>query len=338
MKRKSLLLRFVLFLLLMFLASCGMAEMTEEESGELEFSLTSDGQNYKVTGIGSHKGTTVTIPDTYKDKSVVYIATDAFKNNRDIKKVIIPATVTQISKGAFDGCSSLATFECHATKINLIGANAFRGTAYVKNKANYENGGLYLSNMLIAIDPRASGEFRIKEGTFTVAYQCFKDSKISSVVIPKGCANLGQYTFYEATRLKSVIFEDSIGYLGVGVFYGCSALQSINLPTGCVNIYERAFFGCTSLKTIVFGEKTKNIKEACFSGCTSLETITLPAACETIGNEAFLGCTSLRSIGGAAKLKSVGAKAFRDCTALTSCTLPQSATYGTLVFANTPLE
>lgn len=338
MKKRIYFLPLFLLLLLTLLSSCGDVGMTDQESGELEFTLTAGEQEYKVTGIGTHRGTVVTIPETYNGKPVVFIAENAFKDCTDIQKVIIPKSVTQIYAQAFDGCSSLAEIDCLSVSINMIAPNAFRDTAIVKNRSEYENGGLYMANTLIAVWPKATGDFRIKDGTLTVAYQCFKNAKISSVTVPQGCFHLGKFTFYEAENLERVIFESSVGYLGEGLFYNCPSLHTVDISKGCVNINERAFFGCASLRDLRLPSNLAAIKDGAFSGCTSLTALSLPDSCNSIGQEAFLGCTSLASIGGAAALTNVGAKAFRDCTALTVCNLPKNAVYGSLAFANTPLE
>ena len=134
MKKKIVLLPLFLIILLAFFASCSQSTTTDEESGELEFALTANGQNYKVTSIGTHKGSTVTIPESYNGKPIIYISEEAFKDNKEIKKVIIPQTITQIYANAFDGCSSLSEIECHSVTINMIATDAFRDTAFVKNK------------------------------------------------------------------------------------------------------------------------------------------------------------------------------------------------------------
>ena len=83
MNKRILTLPFILLLSLVLLVSCTQLGGKDQESGTLEFTLTSNGQGYKVTGIGSHEGKTVTIPDSYESLPVVYIAEGAFKNNKE---------------------------------------------------------------------------------------------------------------------------------------------------------------------------------------------------------------------------------------------------------------
>lgn len=338
----SLLLPVLLMLLLTVLAlfvSCSDKERAQ--TGELKFELTSDKTGYKVTGIGTAKGSTIEIPESYRDMPVKMIMTGVFKGQKDLKKVILPASLTQIYASAFENCTALTDIECRSSGITMIAENAFKNTGYANNKKNYEDGGLYLANTLIAVDSDYEGDFVIRDGTYTVAYQAFKNSKIESVTIPDRLWHLGKFTFLDAKNLEKVTFtrgERSLVYLGEGVFYGCTALKSIALPTRCAKVGERAFFGCSALTEVTSLAKTETIGHAAFSGCSALTEITLPSTVKTIEDEAFLGCSALARVSGTDSLKRIGSKAFRGCSALTEISLPEGVTLGAFAFDGTPLE
>jgi len=68
---------------------------------------------YIVVGVEEQfHGTTIVIPTVYNGYDIVGIAPGAFEGNADIKKVIMPKTVTKVGANAFKGCSSLKTVEC----------------------------------------------------------------------------------------------------------------------------------------------------------------------------------------------------------------------------------
>ena len=95
---------------------------------------------YKVTGsntveykkAGSNKAK-VTIPSTvtYQGRKyqVTSIGTKAFKNNKKLKKVVIPSTVRKIGKQAFINCKKLKSITIKTNKLNAkaIGSKAFKG-------------------------------------------------------------------------------------------------------------------------------------------------------------------------------------------------------------------
>ena len=95
---------------------------------------------YKVTGsntveytkAGSNKAK-VTIPSTvtYQGRKyqVTSIAVKAFRNNKKLKKVVIPSTVRKIGKQAFVNCKKLKNITIKANKLTAksIGSKAFKG-------------------------------------------------------------------------------------------------------------------------------------------------------------------------------------------------------------------
>lgn len=95
---------------------------------------------YKVTGSNTveYKKTTankakVTIPSTvtYQGRKyqVTSIAAKAFRNNKKLKKVVIPSTVRKIGKQAFVNCKKLKNITIKANKLTAksIGNKAFKG-------------------------------------------------------------------------------------------------------------------------------------------------------------------------------------------------------------------
>ena len=95
---------------------------------------------YKVTGSNTveYKKTTankakVTIPSTvtYQGRKyqVTSIAVKAFRNNKKLKKVVIPSTVRKIGKQAFVNCKKLKNITIKANKLTAksIGSKAFKG-------------------------------------------------------------------------------------------------------------------------------------------------------------------------------------------------------------------
>lgn len=95
---------------------------------------------YKVTGkntmeykSASKKAVSVNIPSYVTVNGVKYqvtsIAVKAFKGNKKLKKVVIPATIRKIGKQAFYGCKNLKKITIktkYLTKKN-VGAKAFKG-------------------------------------------------------------------------------------------------------------------------------------------------------------------------------------------------------------------
>lgn len=76
---------------------------------------------------------TVNIPDSITVNQVTYkvteIAANAFKNQKKIRKVVVPSGVSRIGKKAFYGCKNLKNITVKTTKLTKkrVGSKAFSG-------------------------------------------------------------------------------------------------------------------------------------------------------------------------------------------------------------------
>ena len=94
-----------------------------------------DGKTFTVAYLKPKKGVkgTVKIPDSVTVNHVTYkvteIAANAFKNQKKIRKVLIPSGVSRIGKKAFCGCKKLKNITIKTTKLTKkrVGSKAFSG-------------------------------------------------------------------------------------------------------------------------------------------------------------------------------------------------------------------
>ena len=94
-----------------------------------------DGKTFTVAYLKPKKGVkgTVKIPDSITVNHVTYkvteIAANAFKNQKKIRKVVIPSGVSKIGKKAFYGCKNLKNITIKTTKLTKkrVGSKAFSG-------------------------------------------------------------------------------------------------------------------------------------------------------------------------------------------------------------------
>ena len=94
-----------------------------------------DGKTFTVAYLKPKKGVkgTVNIPDSVTVNQVTYkvteIAANAFKNQKKIRKVVVPSGVSRIGKKAFYGCKNLKNITVKTTKLTKkrVGSKAFSG-------------------------------------------------------------------------------------------------------------------------------------------------------------------------------------------------------------------
>ena len=110
-------------------------KITDKKTGNIYKVTSSRSSSQTVAFIGNKVKTSVTIPTTIKIKGATYkvteISTNAFKNNRKLKKVVIGQNIVKIGKNAFYGCKKLTSITIKSSRLTLknIGKNAFKNTS-----------------------------------------------------------------------------------------------------------------------------------------------------------------------------------------------------------------
>lgn len=147
--------------------------------------------------------------------------------------------------------------------------------------------------------------------------------KIKKVVIEEGLTYVGPVAFYGCDRLTEVTLSDSVTDIGLMAFYGCTGLSDIDISGGVTFIEEMAFEntafynsfeeGAVYIGNIFYkykGELPENTRIKIKPGTTGIS----PAA--------FSGCTGLVGVDIPDSVKSIGSRAFEGCTGLSEVTVP----------------
>lgn len=260
------------------------------------------------------------------------IATEAFKGQTAITKIIIPASVTSIGNYAFYNCTSLAevVFEPRTTPIT-IGSYAFAGCTSLKQ--------IELPALTTA------------DGTGSVlnTYMFYKSTALEKVILPEGITEIGGYAFDYCSALKTVQVREegvvignanevtlpkTVAKLGAYAFR-YAGIEKITMPESLTTLFGSSvssttanFQGCTSLAYVDLNN-VKAIGYSAFEGCTALTSIDLSNV-ERMGRAAFKGCGLTEVIVPAlpaTDLDAGGSSAtsiFENCTKLTKVTLHES--------------
>ena len=121
-----------------------------------------------------------------------------------IVHAVIPDSVTEIGKCAFEYCRSLQSVVI-PDSVTEIGENAFYGCSSLQS--------------VVIPDSVTS----IREHAFSGC------SSLQSVVIPDSVTSIEKKTFYECSSLQSVVIPDSVTSIGNDAFWNCFSLQSVTL-------------------------------------------------------------------------------------------------------------
>ena len=187
----------------------------------------------------------VTVPSNINgNENVVAIASNAFAENKTIKSVNIPDTVSYIYDRAFYGCENLVNIKAH--NYITFGKQVFEGTAFYNDETNWNDG------ILCFYDSVVKAKTNIQTVTFnldvhTLCAEAFKDCvKLTSVKIPSSIYSVDEKAFDGCVNLKEVIFEresteESNINIGKDAFLNCDSLKSVKLPENVSSVSSNAF-------------------------------------------------------------------------------------------------
>ncbi len=306
-------------------------------------------------GMGSYTGLTkieLTNTDT--------LGSNAFRNARYLKTIILPENMTSIADGALAGCTDLeeltlpflglneassetatlatvfgGTVPANLTNLTLrggnIGAGAFEGS--------------HLESVTLPANLSAIPERAFKDCANLTQIGIQPDSKIltigdyafagcnalSALSLSSSVTTIGAHAFENCVNLSEFTIPANAQKLGEYAFKGCIALDSVDLKN-VVDMGARAFENCTALKDVTLSTALTKIEEGVFAGCTLLKSVkytggsgadvVLPAGVTEVGDYAFDRCSSIESVSLSTDLKTIGRYAFTDNAALRILIIP----------------
>ena len=317
--------------------------------GDFDYVLTDSGGVEISRYLGSSSN--VTIPAKIDGKKVVSIGRNAFKEEKNIKSVIIPTTVESIGMEAFASCESLTSIRIPGS-VREIGYAAFYRcsslkTATIKEGVKSINGsafnlcdGLTKVSIPDSVSYIGSDAFQGCEKLENVTVNGKLDDgafrschSLKSVTVKDGCTSIGNEAFHECWSLATANLSDNIEAMGYSCFMNCTRLDNVVLPKNLTKFQSSAFRDCTNLKSVTLNDKITGIPAYCFYN-TQITKIVLPNSVKSIGDSAFYN-TPLTSINIPSNLTNIGAAAFANCQGIKSFYLQDKITYiGISAFAN----
>lgn len=191
-------------------------------------------------------------------EGVTGIGKTAFYGLDSVKEVVIPASLTTIASDAFMRCSGIEKFIVASGNTSFCDDN---GIVFSKDKKT------------LVFYPTA------REGAYEV---------------PNTVTKIGDYAFYECSKLTGVTFPASLNSIGINAFAFCPGLTELVIPGSVTTVGAYAFFHCTDIASLTLSEGLKSIGDFAFCGSDYLKTVTIPKSVTAIGGFAFAGCKQLK--------------------------------------------
>lgn len=200
------------------------------------------------------------------------VENEVFDGCESLESISLPNNITSIGNYAFRGCKKLASINMPAS-VNTIGVNPFVGSAVseiILNNSGYRliDGILYGSNgeEIIAVLSTAN----------------------KNIIIPDGVKRICQEAFASNTNVEEIKCPESLKFIEIKAFAGCSSLRKIHLEASSVrDLAESVFDSCSQLEFISLPKHLCQIGDEAFHRCEKLEALTLPSSVRIIKGKAF---------------------------------------------------
>ncbi len=186
---------------------------------------------YTLTAVAECTDETLTIPNLYNGIEVREL--DFFARNSQITKIIIPASVTKITRVlAVTNLEDLVVEFGNPVYDNRNNCNAVVETATNKLVVGAKN--TVIDSSIDIIGERAFQE----------------NSKLTSIVIPEGVHTIEAMAFYGCENLETVSLPNTLIEIYDAAF-ASTKLKCITIPENVTLVDDTTFFQCASLESII---------------------------------------------------------------------------------------
>ena len=276
-------------------------------------------------------------------ENLTIVGYGVFGDCKSISKIEIPKSLkkfdgtwgrgTNLSYGAFGGCSNLKTvnFEAGST---IVCAALFMGCDGIEE--------IELPDTITEIGDSAFKNCKnldritMNNGIEILESSAFEDCfSLTTINIPNTVKAISNSTFQDCTSLTEVHLSNILKEIPASTFSGCKKLTTINFPSTLTTIGNSAFSGCESLPEAILPSGVEKIESNAFKNCKAMKKAVVPDTVSSVGSSAFYGCEALADITLGSKLKKIESQTFYGCTVLPSIVLPYNVTtIGDSAFVN----
>ncbi len=183
-----------------------------------------DSSGEKIIGAWFDIKGDVTIPNIINGVIIKGIGEDVFKDNGNLKSIIIPNTVEYIDSNAFENCIYLQSVTL-SNNLYSLGESAFKGCGSLSS--------IVIPNSVKYIDSSA-----------------FENcSNLQNITLSNNLFEIGIMAFKGCDSLGNITIPSSVEYIDDEAFMNCSVLENVTILreiSNTTNLGEKAFDGCQS--------------------------------------------------------------------------------------------
>ena len=164
----------------------------------------------------------------------------------------------------------------------------------------------------------------IAEGVTEIGdYTFYEWSRIEELTLPSSLTRIGNDAFGRCRNIKRIHFSEGLQEIGSSAFGSCP-VDNLDLPKTLTKIGAYTFSGFDQLVELNLPDSLVSICACAFRNCSSLRYVKLPGHLKVISESLFSQCKALEQVQMPDDLEEIERYAFLDCPNLKSVTLPDS--------------
>ena len=253
----------------------------------------------------------IIIPDGVKD-----ITKSMFVGCTNLECLIISDSVVNIEEGTFAGLNKLSCVGCNPKWLYKFDKSKIR-TLLISDETegiskDDVQGCVNLESIVIPESVKSIEHDTFKNCKKLVNIKC--DEKWNSIfstkaIIPDGIKEIKKSEFENWINLKELVIPSSVKNIEPGTFRNCRNLEFVKCdPRFFEMIYKE------QVKGLVIPEGIERVSQEMLKGFSSLEYIELPDSVKTVDKDAFDDCTNLKTIKCRKELlKDISEKTKKEC-------------------------
>lgn len=170
----------------------------------------------------------VTIPSVFDGAPVRAIGESAFRENKTVKKVVIPDSVQYIGTYAFLNCSALEDVTVPSS-VKSVGLTVLGGTKWLESHT--EEFVIIGDGVLIKINSK-SRDITVPSGVKYISNAFYYIGTVENITLPSSVWGIGELAFTVCIKLNTINIPASVTSIHNEAIYQCDVLSAINAPSG----------------------------------------------------------------------------------------------------------
>lgn len=267
--------------------------------------------------------------------SITEIPNECFSGCSKLEEIVLPSNLIRIGNSAFVG-TALKTLNLEETKLEELGSSAFNSCSAltqvtVPSTLKTMSQAVFMQSGITEVKNFAGTSVsRLEKWTFWL-------SSLIQIELPETLEIIDSQAFASCSELTRVggLQNTKVTQILDGAFSGCSKLKNVIFPQTLLTLGGSAYSGCSALTSVTFNSNLTTIGANAFDGCLSLLQLTglENTVVSSIGDNAFKGCSSLVDVSLPNTIQTIGANAFANCSGLATINFINDSNLSTLSVA-----